>query len=240
MKLVSLFVWGAFFLFVLTYCWVGCAIAVESVIEKVTWARRALAELRSSRDGALTQTRRRLRAGDADRERALLVLREALVAGQLELGEYELRWDRVSRSCTLGGLDRITADLSPARAPALQRFRPWLVAAALYNAVWGIGALALAPGLGWQVVGLVVLAYAPGYWWASRFPDRHPHIVAVGLFGKTVGPLAYLAGLATGRASPALLVVILTNDLLWWPAFAAYLRAAARARGGWSAFLRGV
>jgi hypothetical protein len=124
--------------------------------------------------------------------------------------------------------------------PTLDRFRPWLAAAAVYNGVWGIGALALAPDLGWKVVGLVVLAYAPGYWWASRFPDRHPHLVAVGLFGKTLGPLAYGVGAAMGRASDALFLVIVTNDLVWWPAFAAYLHAAAQVHGGWRAFLKGA
>jgi hypothetical protein len=129
---------------------------------------------------------------------------------------------------------------APRPVAGLTKFCPWLAAAAVYNALWGIGVLAFAPDLGWKVVGLVVLAYAPGYWWASRFPDRHPHLVAVGLCGKTLGPLAYVAGLAMGRASHALFLVILTNDLVWWPPFAAYLRTVARARGGWSAFLRGA
>lgn len=32
---------------------------------------------------------------------------------------------------------------------------------------------------------------------------------------------------------------ILTNDCLWWPAFAAFLREAARLSGGWRPFLAG-
>ena len=35
------------------------------------------------------------------------------------------------------------------------------------------------------------------------------------------------------------LLTIVANDLIWWPAFALYLRDSARLRGGWRAMLRG-
>jgi hypothetical protein len=134
----------------------------------------------------------------------------------------------------------------------LERFRPWLLAAAAYNLVWG-SVVALSPGLlfrvlrlpapgsvpAWQVVGLFVLVYAPGYWWAARRPERHVHLVLIALLGKVLGPAGFVWGVATGQLPLAFGWTILTNDLVWWPAFALYLRDAARQAGGWVALLRG-
>ena len=135
---------------------------------------------------------------------------------------------------------------------ALVRYRPWFYAAAVYNVVWGsVGVLF--PGLFfrligipapnylplWQVVGMFVLVFAPGYWWAARYPERHPHLILIGLLGKVLGPLGFLWALAGGQLPLAFGWTILTNDLLWWLAFGLYLRQAARQSGGWGALLRG-
>jgi small multidrug resistance pump len=134
----------------------------------------------------------------------------------------------------------------------LTRFRPWFYAAALYNLLWG-ALNVLFPGLFfdligmerpnylplWQVVGMFVLVYAPAYYWAGRFPNRHPHLILIGLLGKILGPLGFVWSAATSTLPLAFGLTILTNDLLWWPAFALYLHAAAQQRGGWLAFLRG-
>ena len=87
---------------------------------------------------------------------------------------------------------------------ALDRYRPWFYAAALYNFVWGSlnvifpELFFLLVGMPppnypplWQVVGMFVLVYAPAYWWAARFPARHPHLIAIGLLGKLLGPLGF-------------------------------------------------
>src|SRR3954467_14754759 len=92
---------------------------------------------------------------------------------------------------------------------------------------------------GWRAAGVVVLAYAPGYWWAARDPAGRAHFVAVGLLGKTLGPVAFAAGALVGSASPWLGLVVLTNDVVWWPAFAAFMCTAVRFHGGWRAFLCG-
>jgi small multidrug resistance pump len=134
----------------------------------------------------------------------------------------------------------------------LDRFRPWLAAAAIYNLLWGSITIVFPDALFrflrmplpsylplWQVVGMFVLVYAPAYGWAARRPSAHGHLILVGMLGKILGPLGFLWALASGQLPLRFGLVILTNDLLWWPAFACYLQAAARVHGGWKAFLLG-
>jgi small multidrug resistance pump len=134
----------------------------------------------------------------------------------------------------------------------LTRFRPWLVAAAIYNLLWGSFTIVFPDALFrflrmsppsylplWQVVGMFVLVYAPAYGWAARRPSAHGHLILVGMLGKILGPIGFLWALASGQLPLRFGAVILTNDLLWWPAFACYLQAVARVHGGWKAFLTG-
>jgi small multidrug resistance pump len=191
-----------------------------------------------------------VRIGDAERSVVFRHLGEHFALGRLSLAELEERSAAVWESRTAWELAEIESDL-PDLAPPLARFRPWLYAAAAYNLAWG-SVVVVAPGLFagllghaaasavlWQVVGMLVLVYAPGYWWAARRPDRHPHLVALGMLGKLLGPLGFLGAAATGALPVAFGLVILTNDVIWWPAFALYLSAAARLRGGWAALLAG-
>ena len=134
----------------------------------------------------------------------------------------------------------------------LARYRPWFYAAALYNLVWGIVAILFParffalidmpgpnyPAL-WQVVGMFVMVYAPAYWWVGRFPTRHRHLILIGLAGKVFGPIGFAWSAATGQLPLAFGLTILTNDLIWWPAFALFLRDAARVSGGWARLLSG-
>jgi Domain of unknown function (DUF1707) len=53
----------------------------------------------------------RIRASDADRERAAAALREHLAAGRLTIEEFDERLDRAYAAKTLGELDEIMADL---------------------------------------------------------------------------------------------------------------------------------
>jgi hypothetical protein len=135
---------------------------------------------------------------------------------------------------------------------ALARFRPWLAAAAIYNLLWGSINIVFPDALFrflrmpspsylalWQVVGMFVLVYAPAYGWAARRPSAYGHLILVGMLGKILGPIGFLWAAATGQLPLRFGLVILTNDLLWWPAFACYLQAAARVHGGWKAFLTG-
>lgn len=91
----------------------------------------------------------------------------------------------------------------------------------------------------WQVVGMFVLVYAPAYFWAARRPAAHRHIVAIGLLGKILGPIGFAFSAANDDIPTAFGWTIITNDLIWWPAFTLYLRDVARLHGGWRALLLG-
>jgi small multidrug resistance pump len=134
----------------------------------------------------------------------------------------------------------------------LARYSPWLYAAALYNLIWGaINGLfprTLFQLIGmpppnylplWQVVGMFVLVYAPGYWWAARRPYKHRHLVLIGFLGKILGPLGFVFSFFTGQLPLVFGLTLLTNDLIWWPAFAFFMRDSARLSGGWRVLLSG-
>lgn len=125
-----------------------------------------------------------------------------------------------------------------------QRYRPWFYAAAIYNLVWGsvnvlfpewvFQRIGMPPPEYlplWQVVGMFVLVYAPAYWWAGRYPERHPHLILIGLAGKMLGPMGFVWSVSRGQLPLAFGWIILTNDLIWWPSFMLYVRDVARERG---------
>ncbi|MDX2117822.1 MAG: SelL-related redox protein [Planctomycetota bacterium] len=135
------------------------------------------------------------------------------------------------RATSLAGLSR------PAQPTWI---RGWLLAAAVYNVAWGAWAV-LFPGAFWrlvgmeqpnypflwQCIGMIVGVYGVGYAIASRDIARHWPIVLVGLLGKVFGPIGFVwACWVEKQVPPHFGLTILTNDLLWWPAFALSLRYA--------------
>jgi hypothetical protein len=90
------------------------------------------------------------------------------------------------------------------------------VAAAAYNAAWGLAAIVV-PGklarafgfadegaaTGWRATGVMVLAYAPAYAWAAAHPREARPILATAAFGKSIGAVGWVAGLMTGRVPAA-------------------------------------
>ncbi|HEY3184397.1 MAG TPA: hypothetical protein VGJ77_16270 [Gaiellaceae bacterium] len=100
--------------------------------------------------------------------------------------------------------------------------RRWLRAAAAYNAVCGTTVVLTADAVAWKCVAMMVLCYAPGYWLAARRPL--PELVAVGLLGKVLGPVGFAYAYATGALPLAFGLVVLANDVIWWPSFVRYLR----------------
>lgn len=116
------------------------------------------------------------------------------------------------------------------RSPAWAR--RWLWAAGAYNLAWGAVTIA-APNLLfdlagierpnypeiWQCVGMIVGVYGIGYLIAAGDSRTHWPIVLVGLLGKILGPIGFVAALARGTFPPIFGLTILTNDLLWWIPF---------------------
>jgi hypothetical protein len=134
----------------------------------------------------------------------------------------------------------------------LSKYRGWFYAAAIYNAVWGtwtvlfpnayfdlIGMDRPVPAALWQVVGMCIAVYAPAYWWMGRHPGRFRNFIIVALLGKTLGPLGFVFSFLSGQLPLAFAWTLLTNDLLWWPAFWLYLRDVARLYGGIKALILG-
>lgn len=111
--------------------------------------------------------------------------------------------------------------------------------AGAYNILWGLYAVVdpqwlfrlagMPPSNTPQIfacLGMVLGLYGILYLEVARRPEHGWLIAAVGLTGKVLGPLGLLYLLLTGVWPPATLVLIITNDLIWWVPFALYLRAA--------------
>ena len=124
------------------------------------------------------------------------------------------------------------ATLAPTRSPALTIAKVTLVIAAVYNILFGAWAVLLPasafdlagleqpnyPEL-WQCIGMIVGVYGIGYAIAARDPIRHWPIVFVGLLGKILGPIGFLGAVIQDRVPLQAGLIILTNDLIWWPGF---------------------
>jgi len=108
----------------------------------------------------------------------------------------------------------------------------FLLAAAIYNLVWGTHvvvwpkfyfALFQIPLPNypefWQCIGMIVAVYGLGYLIAATDPQRHWPIVFVGLLGKIFGPIGFLKALALGKLPMAFGVIIFFNDVIWWIPF---------------------
>jgi len=119
----------------------------------------------------------------------------------------------------------------------------WLVAAGIYNLLWGaltIGFPHLLFDLArierinypeiWQCVGMIVGVYGIGYLIAAGDPRTHWPIVLVGLLGKIFGPIGFVTALLRGTFPPLFGLTILTNDLIWWIPFAMIIWDAAKNR----------
>ncbi len=114
-----------------------------------------------------------------------------------------------------------------------------LVAAGIYNLVWGAFAV-LFPGAIfrwlemaqpnypqlWQCIGMIVGVYGLGYLIAASDPARHWPIVLVGFLGKVFGPLGMVQALWTGALPWGFALNCVTNDLIWWVPFALILKHA--------------
>lgn len=126
------------------------------------------------------------------------------------------------------------AQITPARW-----MKPVLLAAGIYNIVWG-GFVLFFPltmfrwfGMQppnypqiWQCVGMIVGVYGVGYIAAAFDPLRHWPIVLVGFLGKVFGPIGFVQAALAGVFPWSFGINNITNDLIWWIPFALILRRA--------------
>ena len=113
----------------------------------------------------------------------------------------------------------------------------WLLAAGIYNLVWGILSIAL-PTLQldilgiptsdivvilWQCIGMIVGVYGIAYIIAATDPNTHWPVVLVGLLGKIFGIMGMLFYIANGTIPVEFGLTCFLNDLFWIPAFASIL-----------------
>ncbi len=81
---------------------------------------------------------------------------------------------------------------------------------------------------------MVVGLYGLVYFEVARAPEKGWPLAAVGLLGKLLGPAGLLYLVLSGIRLLATVVLVLTNDIIWWAPFALYLRDS------WPAFWREI
>lgn len=116
---------------------------------------------------------------------------------------------------------------------------PWRIvfgAAAIYNIAFGAWAVLRPmdffhwfempppryPFL-WSCLGMVIGVYGLGYAYIARRPERGDVIAALGLIGKTLGPIGWWWSVRNGDIPARTFPMILFNDLIWWYPFGWYL-----------------
>lgn len=129
--------------------------------------------------------------------------------------------------------------------PRRRLHRATFVAAGIYNLAWGAYS-ALDPQWLFRFAGMapprypevfaclamVVGIYGLLYLEVARRPESGGAIAAVGLLGKVLGPAGLAVLIARGSWPVETIVLIATNDLIWWIPFGLYLvdlRRAGRA-----------
>lgn len=117
----------------------------------------------------------------------------------------------------------------------LAKFRPWFLAATIYNLIWGLF-VAFFPNLLFDLlkmpasnypslmgaIGMMVGVYAIAYGLIWKNPERFGPLVFVGLAGKILGPLGFLAAALKGDLPWRFGWINVFNDLIWLPAFVGF------------------
>lgn len=70
-----------------------------------------------------------------------------------------------------------------------------------------------------RCIGMMVGVYALCYWIAGSDPVKYWPLVAVGIVGKTLGPLGFLYGFVYGVFTWKGWIMIFFNDVIWWVPF---------------------
>lgn len=111
--------------------------------------------------------------------------------------------------------------------------------AGIYNIAWGLHAVADPNALFrfagmpaarypevWACLGMVIGLYGVVYLEIARRPEHGFVHAAVGLLGKVIGPIGWIGLVMGGRWPLTTVVLIISNDLVWWYPFGRYLRDA--------------
>ncbi|MGL5930987.1 MAG: hypothetical protein ACRCY8_18805 [Dermatophilaceae bacterium] len=126
--------------------------------------------------------------------------------------------------------------------------RATFAAAGVYNIGWGLYAVVdpqwLFRSAGMPLsntpqilatLGMVLGLYGVLYLEVARRPEHGWLIAAVGLTGKLLGPAGLAVLIATGEWPIDTVILVVTNDLIWWVPFAVYLVDAwPRYRATWT------
>jgi hypothetical protein len=72
-------------------------------------------------------------------------------------------------------------------------------------------------------LGMVIGLYGILYLEVARVPERGWLLAAVGLLGKTLGPIGLITLVGRGQWPASTAILCLTNDLIWWIPFGLYL-----------------
>ncbi|CAN5254329.1 hypothetical protein BH18ACT10_BH18ACT10_08920 [soil metagenome] len=115
--------------------------------------------------------------------------------------------------------------------------RTVFIVAGVYNVGWGLYAaidpqwlfrFADMPPLNhpqiFACLGMVVGLYGLIYLEVARTPEKGWLLAAVGLLGKLLGPAGWAYLVLGGTWPLATVILILTNDVVWWAPFILYLR----------------
>jgi hypothetical protein len=125
---------------------------------------------------------------------------------------------------------------SAASLPRQRYHRLTFLLAGVYNVVWGLYAVIdpqwlfrfaqLSPMRHPQIfatLGMVIGLYGILYLEVARKPESGWLIAAVGLAGKLLGPLGFAILIWTATWPLETVILVLTNDLIWWCPFGVYL-----------------
>jgi hypothetical protein len=121
----------------------------------------------------------------------------------------------------------------------MTRYRVLFTIAGGYNVLWGLYAVVdpqwlfrvagMPPSNTPQIfacLGMVLGLYGVVYFEIARRPEEGWLTAAVALAGKVLGPAGLCYLILTGVWPWQTVILIVTNDLIWWVPFAGYLRAA--------------
>ncbi len=141
-------------------------------------------------------------AGDADRNRAVAVIRAAHAAGRISDGDAAYRHDAVGRASTQADLRQLVGDLDTSSSgPSATVAMPTNTAPPTPYPYWAYPVYAPPPGYGPPMAGYPI---APG--WQPPPPAPSPEPTAVGAliaglggYLFVLGPLAWIPGVVLGH-----------------------------------------